>query len=188
VATKGDEALIQQPHHRRGNKRIQFVIEKYREAHPGAAVEPHLVSPWALGRRLIKQKPITPEEQLARKISRELRAAYFVDPQGREVRANHAVFYREMTPGGPRKRSRWLPLFDAPPKHMLVSAQLRRRQAVADVMQLRLDLESYNENNIHGAVVPIPDFDLNKDIEELRQSVEYLEEPLDDEDDDDDEI
>jgi hypothetical protein len=188
VASKDDEAVLQQPQHRRGNKKIQFVIEKYREAHPGAPVEPHLVSPWALRRGLIKQQPVTAEEQLARKVSRELRAAYFVDPQGREVRANHAIFFREITPSGPRKRSRWLPLFDAPPKHMLVSAQLRRRQAVADVMQLRLDLESYNENNHHGATVPIPDFDLNKDIEELRQSVEYKEEPTDDDDDDDEPV
>ena len=60
----------------------------------------------------------------------------------------------------------------------------RRRAAVADVFQLKLDFDSYNDFNHHGAKLDDLDFNLNKDIDELLASGEWPEGPEDDEDDD----
>jgi hypothetical protein len=41
------------------------------------------------------------------------------------------------------------------------------------ILQLKLDFESYNDNNIfHEAIEPL-DFDFNKDIEELNMPTTY---------------
>ena len=56
---------------------------------------------------------------------------------------------------------------------MRVSAQLRRTQALDDVKQLRMDIDSYNDHNIHEAVVDPPDFNFNIDIEESMLPTTY---------------
>ena len=66
---------------------------------------------------------------------------------------------------------------------MRVSAQLRRKSAFADVRQLALDLESYNDNNHFKAAIPIPSFDFNQDIADSKQPTVYEEEFADDGDD-----
>jgi hypothetical protein len=176
-------ATVHSVRHRR-NKRIDYILTMWQQEHPGQAVEPHVLAPWAIERGLDKKRPPTQEEMLRREISRELKNQYFVDPQGREVRSNHAILIEIQTPRGIKRFSRWLPLFDAPAEHMRLSAQLRRKSAFADVRQLALDLESYNDNNHFGGTIPIPSFDFNQDIEDSRQSTSYNEEPEDDESDD----
>ncbi|MEX2051611.1 MAG: hypothetical protein WD944_10320, partial [Steroidobacteraceae bacterium] len=86
-------------------------------------------------------------------MTRYLRGEYTRDPQGRTVRKHHAVIYIEQSADGPKKRSRWYEIYEAPAKHMRASLALRRRAAPADVAQLNLDLESYNENNYRGETV-----------------------------------
>lgn len=75
---------------------------------------------------------------------------------------------------------------DAPPKVMRTSLSLRRRAAVADVWQLKLDFDSYNDYNNLGAKLDDMDFNLNKDIAELQASGEWPEGPTVEEDGDDD--
>jgi|SRR5215213_6079177 hypothetical protein len=176
--------------HRRGNRKMMYLVEQYKKAHPEESeeVEPHLVAPWAIKKDLWKRPPVAPEEVLRRLISRALRQEYMEDPQGREVRKHHPVIYEVVTPDGVKKRSKWFPLFEAPPKHMTASLSLRRRSALADVLQLKLDFDSYNDNNVHGATLPEPDFDFNKDIEEMSLPSTYPEQHIDDlEEDENDE-
>lgn len=91
-----------------------------------------------------------------------------------------------MTSNGIKRRSRWYSIYEAPPKHMRTSLSLRRRAAVADVFQLKLDFDSYNDYNHHGAKLDDLDFNLNnnKDIAELLASGEWAEGPEGDDDDD----
>jgi len=56
---------------------------------------------------------------------------------------------------------------------MRASLALRRRAALADVAQLNLDLESYNENNYRGETVPPMDYNFNIDLEETRLPTHY---------------
>lgn len=161
-------------------REMEFVIDRWRTAHPqedGGPIQPHVIAEWATKRGLVKRQPVTPEEQLRRDIALYLKNRYFVDPQGREVRENHAVPIMVETPKGIRRYSQYYDLFHAPKKHMLTSAQLRRRAAVADVRQLDLDLGSWNDNNVWGEKIEPMDFNLNKDLAEMRQPTEYPEGP-----------
>ena len=56
---------------------------------------------------------------------------------------------------------------------MRISLQQRRQAALADVRQLKLDFDSYNDNNTFGATLPALDFNFNKDIEEMELPTSY---------------
>jgi hypothetical protein len=183
VAKKVEVAPVQHTVRRRMNKRIEYILTMYKQEHPGEPIEPHMLAPWAIKRGLDKKQPPSREDMLRREISKELKNEYFRDPQGREVRANHAIPINVVTPDGVKRFSRWLSLFDAPAEHMRVSAQVRRKAAFADVRQLTLDLESWNENNKSGDTIPIPSFDFDQDIADSRQPTKYIEDDPDDGDD-----
>lgn len=167
-------------------EQFKYLIEQYNKAHgikSDEATEPALVAAWAIKMGLWVRPPPTPEETLRRLLTRFLRAEHIVDPQGRTVRAHHAVIYEVQTEDGTTRRSRWFRINLAPPKHMLASLQLRRRGAVSDVQQISIDFDSYNDNNVHKAALPAMDFNFNKDLEELRQPTSYPEDPPDEDDD-----
>jgi|SRR5579862_1693792 len=168
---------------RRGSKKMQYLIDQYQKAHPkeGPDVSPHLVADWAVDKGLWKPLPVSPREALRRLLARTLRETYVVDPQGREVRANLPIIEEIMTPEGPKRRSRYFPIFDAPARVARASFALRRRAALADVSQLHFDFLSYNENNYLGEHLDPLDFNFNADLEEMAQPTQY-EDPEDDED------
>ena len=154
---------------------MRFLMDKYAETHldEGPETHPELVAAWAIKHGLWKWVPINPEEILRRQLSRSLREEYIDDPQGRTVRAFHPIIGEVMTQDGMRRLSTWYKIFDAPPKIMRQSMQLRRRAALADVVQLKIDFDSYNENNIFREAIEPLDFDFNKDIEEMKMPTEY---------------
>ncbi len=169
-------------------RQMAALIEQYNKAHDRDAnesTEPHLVAEWAVATGRWVRPPSDPEEILRRQLSRYLRNEHIRDPQGRLVRKYHAVVEQQDSPEGPKRRSRWYSIQDAPPKHMQVSLQVRRRAAFNDVYQLSLDFDSYNENNTRGATLPPMDFDFNRDLEEAKQPTEYPHEPPEDGFDDD---
>jgi hypothetical protein len=176
-------ALLSRP--RRGSKRMNFIIECYQIAHPGEGpqVSPDLVADWAMTQpELWKPIPISPRDQLRRLISRSLRETYMTDPQGREVRANHPVFEDVNTADGIKRRAKYYPLFEAPAKVARTFFSWRRKAALADVMQLNLDFESWIDNNKLGETLDRPDYNFNLDIQESKEPVIYAEDPeLDDE-------
>src|SRR5207247_1360781 len=119
---------------------------------------------WVIENGLWHKPPMPPVEVLRRELSRHLKNQYVEDPQKRVVRKNHAVPIKVTTPDGVMRMSRWYGIFEAPKQHMALSTQLRRRQTARDAIQLTLDLESWNDNNVYGDTLPMPDWDLNKDV------------------------
>ena len=164
---------------KRGSRRMQFIIEQYQAAHPdeGSSVRPDLVAEWAIEKGVWSPQPISPQEQLRRLLSRSLRETYIIDPQGREVRASLPIIEEVPTRDGPKKRSRWYPIFEADAKVARASFSLRRKRALADVVQLQFDFMSWNENNSSGDALDPLDFNFNKDLADLSQPTEYPEEP-----------
>ena len=65
------------------------------------------------------------------------------------------------------------------------SFSLRRRAALADVVQISFDFMSWNENNVFGEQLDPMDYNFNKDLAELAESTEYIDEPNPDDDGDD---
>ena len=88
-----------------------------------------------------------------------------------------------MPPEGPKRQSKWYPIFKAPPEVARQALALDRRQALATVQQMVLDFDSYNDNNEFGAVLEPLDLAFDKDIAEMNLPAEY--DPDFDEDDED---
>lgn len=174
---------------RKKGQQYEYILEQYKLAHPqedGEAIEPHKVAEWACGKGIYNKPPLTMAERLAQELSRWLGAEHFTDPQGRNPKANHAVIREVMTPKGPKKVSRWMPLFEAPPEFITESFQLRRRSLSGDARQLHIDWESYIDNNKFGAKLKPINYDLNEDIKESKYPTEYPSDAPDDFDPDDD--
>jgi hypothetical protein len=75
-------------------------------------------------------------DQLSRAMSEE----YITDAQGRRVRAKHVV----RTQQGGKQLYLWDDIRTADHVHMEVAFQQRRNQIVADCLQLKNDVDSYN--------------------------------------------
>ena len=91
-----------------------------------------------------------------------MREDYYVDPQGRTVRTKHVA--RAVEDG--KQKMLWDDIRTADPEHMERALKMRRQQIVGDCGQLRKDQDSYNDNNMCGAQIPMS-FNFEKDLEEL---------------------
>jgi hypothetical protein len=97
-------------------------------------------------------------DQLARAMSEE----YITDAQGRRVRAKHVV----RTQQGGQQLYLWDDIRTADHTHMEVAFQQRRNQIVADCLQLKNDVDSYNENRKPASPIQMI-FDFTDDLTEL---------------------
>lgn len=61
-----------------------------------------------------------------------------MDPQGREVHASYATIEEIVTPYGPKRQSKFYPIFKAPPEFAKQALALDRKQALITVQQMRL--------------------------------------------------
>ena len=173
-----EEAAVVNLAERRGRARMDYILQLYHREHPDEdpnTVEPHLVARWAVENGHYRLPPLNPEERFRQELARYLKNEYVKDPQGRLVRLHHAVVYPVQTAKGVKHRSRWCQIFEASAEHMRAALQLRRRAAVADVIQLDLDFESWNDNNRRGETLPAMDYNFNPDVEESKLPTEYLE-------------
>ena len=68
---------------------------------------------------------------------------------------------------GPKRLSKWYPIFKSQPEVARQQLTLDRKQALITVRQMKLDFDSYNTNSEFGALLEPLDLDFNKDIEEM---------------------
>lgn len=171
----------------RASRKMLFLRDLYMRHFPDERlpIDPGKIARWAYEAGEWKPKEVEPTEVLRRKLCRAFRHEYFTDPQGREVRASIPSVAEIMTADGPKRVSRFYPLFEAPEPVARQFIQLERRIFVENAVQLSLDLESYNDNNTCGAVLPPIDWNIGRDIEERAMSTEYDPDPYGDEDEDD---
>lgn len=87
--------------------------------------------------------------QFCEDMGRALREEYIRDPQGRRVRAKHAIRAEGET------GFLWADIHTAPREHMVVAFDQRRDQIVADCAQLKKDIESYNQNQNTGDLIQL---------------------------------
>jgi hypothetical protein len=143
-------------------EQIKRVEKKYREnggKWPASAVE---VATWAVRKNLYEMHQGAVIRQFADQIAQVWRDEYMTDPQARRVRVKHAARYSE------DGESKWLwdDMRSATHKHMELSFQHKRQQIVQDCHQLKLDVDSYNENFNKGRRIQMV-FDFRTDLEEL---------------------
>lgn len=144
------------------HERLQGIVKDYRKAGerwPAAAKD---IAAWAIRNQKWKPQPSSIVAQCANHISEALRDEYITDPQGRRVRAKHAA--RILDHG--KQISLWADIRTAPPEHMKIAFQQRRRAIVGDCRQLKLDVDSYNDNANDGSPIQMI-FDFTDDLAEL---------------------
>ena len=141
---------------------IHRVEKRYREAGekwPAAAVD---VAEWGVSKGYLEMHRGAIIRQFAEQIAQIWRDEYMDDPQGRRVRVKHAARY---SIGGVQTWL-WDNMPTATHKHMELSFQNKRQQIVMDCHQLKLDVDSYNENYNQGRKIQMV-FDFRSDLEEL---------------------
>jgi hypothetical protein len=134
------------------------------------------VADWAIATGRWKTPPYDPRKACARELARAAREEYYIDPQGRNVRKKHC--YTVKDPDG-QHRWLWVDIVTAKPESMHKSLQARRRSALSDVVQLKNDLDSYNDNNGYGAELQMS-FNFDEDLAELEHPTDYPEAPEED--------
>src|SRR5437016_2707638 len=114
----------------RASRKMIYLRDQYLNAFPNSPLplDPRLVASWAYDLGLWKPLDVSPKEVLRRKLCRAFRHEYTIDPQGREVRANFAAVVEVMTPEGPKRESKFYPIFKAPPEIADQQFALDRKQ------------------------------------------------------------
>ncbi len=143
-------------------EQILRIEKRYKEAGgkwPASSIE---VATWAVGKKLYEMHPSAVIRQFAEQIAQVWRDEYMTDPQKRRVRVKHAARYSE------HGETKWLwdDMRSATHHHMELSFQHKREQIVMDCHQLKLDVDSYNENFNKGRTIQMV-FDFQLDLEEL---------------------
>jgi len=141
----------------------QKIIARYRssgEPWPASATQ---IARWAIRNKFWDIHPSKVVRQCADQIAQAMRDEFITDPQGRRIRAKHAAPY----PAQGKLTLKWDDLRTASYGHMEMAFAHRRQQVVADCRQLKLDIDSYNQN-YNKTDRPIQGyFDFTDDLAEL---------------------
>lgn len=141
---------------------LQDIVHKYRAADQPWPATAREMAQWAIQQKLWLPEPSAIVSQCADQLARAMRDEYITDSQGRRVRAKHAAFISE----GGEQFVLWADIRTAPHKHMTIAFQQRRHQIVGDCRQLKVDLDSYNQNRTPDQPIQMI-FDFTLDLEEL---------------------
>lgn len=144
------------------NEQLQKIVAQYRIAGQRWPATARQIAAWAIRESLWSPQPSALVSQCAEQLARAMREEYIVDPQGRTVRTKHAA---RLTQAG-EQLVLWADIRTAERWHMEIAFQQRRQQIVGDCRQLKVDVESYNQNgNSDGPIQMI--FDFSQDLAEL---------------------
>ena len=150
--------------HKTRGDHLRELLNDYLLAHGGGPVDLGDVYAWARRQRRWEPPAASQLRQFKEEVARAAREEYYTDPQGRRVRRKHAVVV--LREGG-RQQSLWADIAGAPREHMRLSLQQRRRGVLGDLAQLKLDMDSYNENNNPEPGRPIQlSFNFEEDLAE----------------------
>ena len=155
------------------SEKLQEITKKYRDAGEDWPASSKMIAAWAIRQKLWEAPRRNLIDLAARDFASALREEYFTDPQGRRVRKKHAVRnIRELPDGTHEQMVFWVDIDDATPDQMQTAFQQRRMQVLGDCRHLKTDVDSYNDNNKHGAEIQMI-FDFSEDLAELEQPVKY---------------
>jgi hypothetical protein len=146
---------------------VKAYIERYKaETGSDGLLDPHAVAEWAYKNGLHKPSVKTVIDAIATDIAQVFREEYRVDQYGRRYRAKHAATQKN----GKKTLSLWADLDDpnAPHSHFVKSFAQRRQQIVGDCVQLKTDVDVYNDKRVPITPIQVP-LDFTLDVMELQQ-------------------
>jgi len=142
------------------NEQLQRIVKQYITAGEEWPATSHQMAKYAIANHLWEAQRATVVDICAEQLARAMREEYIRDPQGRVVRAKHAARVAG------EQTVLWDDIRTASRGHMVVALQQRRQQVVGDCRQLKLDTDSYNENNNPGKPIQMV-FNFTDDLAEL---------------------
>jgi hypothetical protein len=141
---------------------MQEVVDKYIASGQAWPATSKQMAEWAIQNNAWVPHPARLVNLCADQLARAMSEEFITDTQGRRVRAKHVV----RTKQGDKQLYLWDDIRTATHTHMEVAFQQRRNQIVADCLQLKNDVDSYNENR--QPTIPIQMiFDFTDDLTEL---------------------
>jgi hypothetical protein len=141
---------------------MRSIADRYRESGQEWPATARQIAGWAIRQELWKPQPSTLIDRCAEELARAMREDYIDDAQGRRVRTKHAARFDEHG----RQKVLWADIRTASREHMEVAFQQRRQQIVGDCWQLKMDVDSYNENKSPGRPIQMV-FDFTDDLAEM---------------------
>jgi hypothetical protein len=132
-------------------QQMQEIFRRYQEEVSVDPVDPREVGAWAIANRLWAPRPVDMQSRFASDLAEALREEYRTDKAGRRYRSKVAV----TTFKDGRQGSLWGDMDTAPRAHVEKSVGQRRRQVVGDCVQLRVDVDHYNENHPTEEQIPL---------------------------------
>lgn len=148
------------------SNQIKEYISRFKdEVRSDGLIDPQELAAWAYNKGLHKPNLSTVIDLIAADIAQVFREEYRTDKFGRSYRAKHAV----KTKVGNRSQSLWGDMDDenAPREHFIKSFADRRRQIVGDCVQLKTDVDVYNDKKPEMPQIQIP-LDFTNDVVELQ--------------------
>jgi len=145
------------------NEQLQTLYHRFEKERGGTPATPREVVEWAMANGLLQAPDVDPVALLCRDMARALREEYRTDDTGRRFRVNHSV---TITSGGVQS-SLWAELDVAPREHMVKAFGQRRRQIVGDCVQLKIDVDVYNDKHMDVAPIQMV-LDFTDDVAEIQ--------------------
>lgn len=138
------------------NEQLQHIVNRYIEAGGEWPATTREIAFWAMNNKLWEPQRGKIIDICAEQLAHAMREEYITDLQGRKVRAKHAARISGT------QQVLWDDIRTASREHMQAAFQQRRHQIVGDCRQLKLDVDSYNENKNDGKPIQlILDFTLD---------------------------
>ena len=141
---------------------LQDIANRYMKSGGGRPATAREIAAWAIHEGLWQPQPADLVDQCADQLSRAMREDYITDAQGRTVRAKHAARLKN----NGHQMAFWADIRTADRSYMEIAFKQRRRQIVGDCHQLKMDVDSYNENRCKDTPIQMV-FDFTRDLEEL---------------------
>lgn len=138
---------------------LQRIIRRYTAGGGSWPAEPKEIAAWAIKNRLWFPHQSQLVAQCAEQLAQAMREEYLTDPQGRRVRAKHAVRLDG------EQGALWDDIRTADRPFMKRAFQQRRQQIVGDCRQLKTDVDSFNDNREDAEPIQIS-FDFRHDLVE----------------------
>jgi hypothetical protein len=125
------------------NERFQNIWHKYEREHGNQPSGTREAVDRAIEEGLLEEPVVDPRDMLASQMAAALREEMDTDEKGRRYRVNHAV---RISRAGVQYTF-WASMGFAPHDHMERAFGQRREQIVGDNLQLKIDVDVYNDLN-----------------------------------------
>jgi hypothetical protein len=125
------------------NDQLQKLFKLFEKEHEHLPTSAREACEWGVAKGYIELPSVDPYDILAEEMARALREEYEMDDKGRRYRVNHAV---RVTKHGVQITF-WAIMGFAPREHMQMAFVQRRNQIVGDCLQLKTDVDVYNDLN-----------------------------------------